>query len=251
MKRRDFLGSMIAGATMASLPISSIASPDPIIWNTQTLTASLENMFACRMGPPSAMCYFNSKTGDVMQVTKKDMPHERFPNMMVETQIPPPEGYSGYYYETYVLAVEGGTAEEAEAKMAKHFYDEFSKVPVGSLVWRVKPRFESQEVVKFGETYLTAEAIEDGTWKTVGPVLLTQSQKANHFAIRTVKIGDEELVIPSDVELDFGTMNYRYVEKKYTLHKMRMRLVLPESYNEEKLAVPTLTTVEGGKPQRI
>ena len=255
MKRRDFLGTLAAGATLASLPINVLASPDPIIWNAETLAIQMEQMFTCRTGPAAAMCYFNSKTGDVMEVTKTEVQHERYPNQTVSTPIPPPEGYSGYYYETYVLAVEGGSAKDAEARLAKHFYDEFSKVPAGQLVWRVKPSFQSDDVVEFGKTYLTAEAIEDGTWKTSGPVLLEHCRQRHglydQFATRSISIGDEELVLPSDVELDFDTMNYRHVKKKYRLHKMRMRLVLPEGYDEENLAVASLGTGDGGRPKRI
>lgn len=256
MKRRDFLGSMIAGATMASLPISVAASPDPIIWNAETLAIQMEQMFTCRTGPAAAMCYINSKTGDVIEVKTTEGRHEKYPARTVAIPVPPPEGYSGYYYETYVIAVEGGDAKEAEAKMAKHFYDEFSKVPAGQLVWRVKPMFKSQDVVEYGKTFLTAEAIEDNAWKYT-PVAEDYNIKINDWNItqfkgRRVRYDkDAELVLPPDVEYDFESSSYRHVKRKYTLHKMRMRLVLPEGYDEDLLTVASLSTVEGGKPKRI
>jgi hypothetical protein len=124
-----------------------------------------------------------------------------------------------YIYETYVAAVKGGTAEEAEAKLAQHFYEQFSKVPAGQLVWRTKPTFSSHEVVEFGETWLTSEAIEDSN--------------------------EEAPFIPQGVEYDFANGSYRFVKEKYTLHKMRMRLVLPEVYDEETPAIPGLFKPEG------
>lgn len=241
MKRRDFLGSMIAGATMASLPISAIASPDPIIWNTQTLTASLENMFACRMGTAMSFCYFNSKTGDVVSPVRVEVQHPRFPNQTTTEFVAPPEGYSGYTYETYACMVEGGTAEAAEARLAEHFYNEFSKVPVGSLVWRVKPSFQSEEVVEFGKTFLTHEAAEDQLKKVVvGGVVID------------VAYGEDgKPILPANVEHDWFSGSYRYVNRKYTLHKMRMRMVLPESYNEDEWTIKSLAFSPGGKPKII
>jgi hypothetical protein len=241
MKRRDFLGTLVAGATMASLPISSFASPDPIIWNTATLTTSLENMFACRMGPPMSFCYFNSKTGDVVEPLRVEVQHPRFPNQTIEEFVEAPEGYSSYTYETYACMVEGGTAEAAEARMAEHFYNEFSKVPVGSLVWRVKPSFQSEEVVEYGKTFLTAEAAEDQLKKVVvGDVVID------------VAYGEDgKPILPANVEYEWSSQNYRYVNRKYTLHKMRMRMVLPESYSEDEWTIKSLAFGPGGKPQII
>lgn len=241
MKRRDFLGSLLAGATLASLPASVLASPDPIIWNAETLAAQLENMFSCRMGPPMAFCYFNGKTGEVVKAEPTETQHPRFPNQKIAGYTPPPEGYSKYDYETYVCAIEGGTAEEAEAKLAKHFYDEFSKVPSGSLVWRVKPHFESELVNEYGKTYLTQAQIEDQVWKF--------TDRGNG---RVKFDAAAQPSLPEDVELDPNTQSYRHVKRKYMLHKMRMRLVLPESYKgDDEFAISSLARQEGTRAIRI
>ena len=198
MKRRDFLASLVAGATVAVLPAGAFASNT--VWNTATLTGMLENMFACKMGPPVA--FFEVKAaGKIITPGDTDIPVNR------------------YIYETYVAAVKGGTAEEAEAKLAKHFYEQFKQVPAGQLVWRTVPTFSSHEVIEFGETWLTSEAIEDSS--------------------------EETPFMPQGVEYDFATGNYRFVKEKYTLHKMRMRLVLPDVYDEEAPAIASLFKPEG------
>jgi hypothetical protein len=199
MKRRDFLASLLAGTAAAVLPVGAFASET--VWNTATLTGMLEKMFACRVGPPVAFFEMTAAGKIITPGETKDVPKER------------------YVYETYVAAVKGGAAEEAEAKLAKHFYEQFEKVPAGQLVWRTKPTFSSHEVVEFGETWMTSEAIEDSN--------------------------EETPFIPAGVEYDFATGNYRFVKEKYTLHKMRMRLVLPEVYDEEAPAIASLFKPEG------
>lgn len=230
MKRRDFLGALAAGVTLASLPVSAITTPDPIIWNAETLATQLESMFACRTGPAMGFCYFNSKTGDVIEAKAQDVPHPSFPhspNMKISGCAPAPDGYSSYAYETYVCAVEGGSEKDAEARLAKHFYDEFSKIPAGFLVWRLKPHFESQEMVEYGKTYLTMEQVEDRSWLQIGPTLL---KHAGYPETKTIRMIDgAELILPKDVEFNPNTGGYSYVARRYQLHKMRMRLVLPET----------------------
>ena len=250
MKRRDFLGTLAAGATLASLPINVFATPDPIIWNAETLAAKLEGMFSCRTGPAMGFCYFNSKTGSVIEAKEIMVPHPSFPhwpNMKIQGYEPAPEGYSSYAYESYVCAVEGGTAQDAESRLAKHFYDEFSKVPAGALVWRVKPYFESDEVIEYGKTYLTMEQVEDRSWVHLTDYLL---ERDGHPETKTVRMIDGvEFTLPKDVEFNPNTGGYSYVNRKYQLHKMRMRLVLPDT--ADAMPSPDLILSEGGKPVRI
>jgi hypothetical protein len=199
MKRRDFLTSLVAGATVTLLPTNLLASTN--VWNTATLTGMLEKMFACQMGPPVAFFEVTAAGKIITSGETGDVPSNR------------------YIYETYVAAVKGGTAEEAEAKLAKHFYEQFEKVPAGQLVWRTQPTFSSHEVVEFGKTFITSEEVED-VYGGVPP-------------------------IPEGVEYDFANENYRFVKEKYTLHKMRMRLVLPDVYDEEVPAIAGLFKPEG------
>ena len=190
MDRRNFLGLMAAGAAMQVLPVLATEAPilaNAQIWTAETLTFEMEKMFACRMGPPMAFFEVVKGTGEIVE-TPRTLPY-------------PPE-YNRFIYQTYGFAVEGGEAWEAEHRLAKHFYDEFSKLDTKNLVWRRKPQFETQEVTEYGEVWATAEDIED---------LKASLQNK-----------------PQNVGLDFSTNNYRYVTRKYPLHRMTMRLVFTD-----------------------
>ena len=221
MKRRTFVGSVLAALSAPMLPAVTLAETAPTIttWNTATLTAMLEKQFACQMGP--AVAFFEMVGGAVVHPTKVTVQDPERPNLTYEEWAPTPEGGERYIYATYACAIEGGSAEDAEARLAKHFYDHFSQLPVGPLVWRVQPSFSSEEIVEYGKTWAKREYIEDGF----------------------VDLANK----PSDVEMDFATNTYKYVVKRTQLHKMRMRLVLPHLYDHsyETVALPELFKPEG------
>ena len=126
--------------------------------------------------------------------------------------------------------IEGGSAEEAEARLAKHFYDEFSKLEHGPLVWRLKPHFESVEMTKWGEVWASKEFVEDNLH---------------------IRLGHK---IPPNVELDWDDNKYKYVLGKTQLHKMRMRLVMPHLYlhpGEAGGPLPHLKKAEGATINRM
>ena len=190
MQRRNFLGLMVAGAAMQVLP--ALASEAPVaanaqIWTAETLAVEMEKLFACRMGPPMAFFEVVKGTGEIVE-TPRTLPY-------------PPE-YNRFIYQTYGFAVEGGDAWEAEHRLAKHFYDKFSKVEYKNLVWRRKPEFSTEEIFEFGETWATREEVEDG--------------------IKSLAYK------PADVEEDFNMGSYRYVTRRYPLHRMTMRLVFTD-----------------------
>lgn len=219
MERRTFLAATLAALAAPYLPEASagVKVPDLAVWNTATLTSSLEKMFSCQVGPASK--FFDlSAAGVVKEVQMAVQAHPKFPaepNAVYSQPVGVPEGFSRHAYVTYVCAIKNGSAQDAEARLAKHFYDQFSQLPAGQLVWRLKPHFESGEVVEFGDTFLAREMVED--------------------------FPDLAKDIPQGVELDFVTNSYRYVKEKYMLHKMRMRLVMP--HLEE--ALPKLVKEEG------
>lgn len=215
MKRRDFIGSLIAGATLATLPFESFSSVSPITWNTATLTAKLEEMFSCQMGPSTAFVYMKGQ--ELVEPKLVWSADPSYPNIQQKSYAPQ-EDCDAYQYETYAVCIKGGTAEEAEAKLSKYMFDEMSKVPAGNLVWRVKPQFASQEVIEYGGTWMTSEALEDSR---------------------------EKPEIPEGVGYNIASGNYEYIKDKYTIHRMRMRLVLPEIYDEEKASVPSIFKAEG------
>lgn len=227
MKRRNFIGASLAILATPVLPSTGIGfrAPDPKIWNTATLTALMEKQFACQMGPASAL--FDMLDGKVLPAERVTLQVPRYPNQYYTDWAPTPEGATRYIHETYACAIEGGSAEEAEARLAKHFYDHFSQLPAGPLVWRVQPSFASEELVEYGKTWATQAAVEDGVKD------LTNK--------------------PADVELDYMSGTYKYVTKRTQLHKMRMRLVLPHLYDhsDETVALPELFKPEGALIKRI
>lgn len=227
MKRRTFVGAALATLATPYLPAAEpgFQIPDPVTsWNTETLTAALEQMFACQQGPVAP--FFDMVGGVVKAIPKVEKPISGFPNVKNEEFAEPTDGATRYRYETYACAIEGGDAKEAEARLANHFYDAFSKLPAGSLVWRVKPQFSSVENIKWGMTYCTRAAVEDG---------LVDLAK-----------------LPEDAQYDVVNDSYRKVLQTTLLHKMRMRLVLPHLYDEnEVVALPEMFKPEGERIVRM
>ena len=222
MKRRTFVQAVLATLAAPHLSATEMAAhvPEVSVWNTATLTAAMEKRFACYVGPAMAFFEVSKKTGDIIAV----QPDNQY-RPLGEAQ-PLAGDNLRYIYQTYACAVEGGNAKEAEARLAKHFYDAFCKLPKGALVWRVKPQFASEDVTHWGDTYATKEAVEDGRVDLAA--------------------------LPAGVEQDeWG--NCRHVLKKTKLHKMRMRLVMPHLYvsDEEAHALPALFKPEGAQITRI
>jgi hypothetical protein len=227
MQRRTFIQAALAALAAPYLPPSSAGAkiPDPKIWNAATLTAELNKMFACQAGPAAPFVDMVAGVATAIPIVEKK--DQNFPNITVEAFGPVPEGGTRYRYETYACAIEGGDAKEAEARLAKHFYDEFSKLPTGQLVWRVTPQFASHDDIRWGVTYATRKQIEDG-----------------HYDLAN---------LPKDAQYDIEWDSYRQVLRKTTLHRMRMRLVLPHLYDHknETVALPNLLKPEGARIKKM
>ena len=245
MKRRTFVGVAIAALATPYLSAADLAAPCPAKpLNAASLTAALEGMFSCQAGPANSV--FDLVAGNVVNPMRLEVAHRLMPDYMVMKLGPIAEGGKRYEYATYVCAVEGGSAEDAEMRLAQHFYDSFSKLPSGQLVWRVKPEFESQEVTEWGDTYLTAEQIEDEVWK------VKEGLRANG-KLRSYRDHAATLEIPEGVALDPITDSYRHIKRRFTLHKMRMRLCLPDLYDheQEEYVLPNLVPQDGAKTPRL
>lgn len=228
MQRRTFIGAALATLATPYLPAAEpgFQIPDPVTsWNTETLTAALEQMFACQQGPVAP--FFDMVGGVVKAIPKVEKPLPGFPNVKNEEFAEPTDGATRYRYETYACAIEGGDAKEAEVRLANHFYDAFSKLPAGALVWRVKPHFSTVENIKWGMTYCTRAAVEDGLVDLAA--------------------------LPEDAQYDVVNDSYRKVLQTTLLHKMRMRLVLPHLYDheDETVAIPGLFKPEGAQITRM
>ena len=246
MKRRTFVGTAIAALAAPYLSAAELVAPSPEKpLNAASLAAAMEKMFACQVGPVNSV--FDLVAGKIFNPIRTEAPIDEFrPNYKVMKLPPVEEGGKRYEYMTYVCAIEGGSAEDAEARLAQHFYDNFCKLPCGQLVWRVKPEFESQEVIEWGRTFLTAEMIEDKVWQ-IKPGIRTNGKPyeyRDHAAI---------LELPDDVVMDPETGSYRHINRRFTLHKMRMRLCLPHLYDheQEEYVLPNLLAQAGGKSPRL
>jgi len=245
MKRRTFIGTAIAALAAPYLSAADLAAPSPSKpLNAASLTAALEGMFSCQVGPANSV--FDLVAGNILNPMRLEVAHRLMPNYMVMELAPVAEGRKRYEYMTYVCAVEGGSAEDAEMRLAQHFYDNFSKLPAGQLVWRVKPEFESQEVTEWGKTFLTAEQIEDEVWKAKKAV-------RKNGKLRSYRDHAATLDLPDDVALDPSTDSYRHINRRFTLHKMRMRLCLPHlhDHEQEEYALPNLLAQEGARTPRL
>jgi hypothetical protein len=210
MDRRNFLGLLVAGAATPLLPALADTTPplaNTQIWTAETLAIEMEKLFACRMGPAAAI--FDMVMDVPTEVRKVEAQHPVYPNQTYMAHTEPTDPQQRYAYHTYGFAVEGGEAREAEHRLAREFYARFSQVEQKNLVWRRKPLFETQEVAEYGATWATREQIEDG------------------FVDLTDK--------PPGVELDPNWGNYRYVTRKYPLHRMTMRLAFTDQPSEEEL----------------
>jgi hypothetical protein len=227
MQRRTFIQAALAALAAPSLASAELLTPapSPVVWNAATLTAELNKMFACQAGP--AAPFVDMVGGVATAVPTVEIPHKVFPNIKDKTFGPVPEGGTRYRYETYACAIEGGDAKEAEARLAKHFFDEFSKLPAGQLVWRVTPQFTSHDEIKWGVTYATREQVEDKLFDLAN--------------------------LPKDGQYDIEWGSYRQVLSKTTLHRMRMRLVLPHLYDheDETVALPNLFKPEGARIKKM
>lgn len=220
MKRRGFLqifGAIAAHAAVPMLAAETITSEIP--WTTARLTAEMEAMFNARLGP--AMAFFELTQNDGVKYAELAGAIGDTPEVIRVT------------YTTFAVGIEGGTREEAEAQLAKHFYDEFSKYAEGKplMYWRRKPEFQSHDIVEYGDTFLTSEEIEDEVWKVtdVGDPIWRKTAHGQMVSTQRRRFDEHaELVIPPDVEMDFSTGNYKYVTKRTQLHKMSMRLAVPQ-----------------------
>ena len=192
MDRRDFLKAFGGVALIPLVPSAAIA-------NTPTdLKAWFEANFNCKQGNRGP----DTKVGD-----------------------------KTYVYYTFAVGVLNGSETEAQKRISQYFIDKFSPLAKGKpdLWWRVEPQFVSDKVTTFGDTWMTAEEIEDSGVrgdKFFKPVLL-RNTPGKWTPMKWVEVQK-----PDNVELDFETNSYKYVKSVDTLHKMRFRLVIPTHVNQ-------------------
>jgi hypothetical protein len=217
---------MLAGTTVPLLP-AAVPAVENKEWTVARLIGEMDKMFRCRDGDPRSFMELHKGTHGVRWVELAEEYGEYGDILRV-------------HYATYAMGIEGGDAKEAESCLAKYFYDNFKEYAAGSplLYWRTKPEFRSDEIVRYGETWMTAEEIEDGAWKRT-PVVGT---KRWHYD------PNKPLEIPEGVAHDIDTGAYRYVTERVQLHTIRMRLAIPKCAREE---LQRIEKAEGAPVPRI
>jgi len=216
MERRSLLkifGAVAAGALIPTLRAAPVVVGE--VHNAATLTAAMEQMFRCRTHEQRA--FFELAKGSGVPYVELAAATGCYDDVL------------RVVYETFVVAVEDGDPKDAEAQLAQHFYTEFKQFAADKplLYWRCQPEFQSEPVTYYGDTFMTREQFEDGVWK-IEHYTRPDGRESRRY------VADKPLVIPAGVEMDPDTGAYRWVTKKVQLHKMRMRLAIPQvSWKED------------------
>ena len=241
MNRRSFLQAVALGVGYITLPALATTHHTKI-YTAKSLQNAMERMFVCKVGEPTAF----------MELTRKAAKSYLTPQCFAS--IPKESEIIRFTYDTFAYAVEGGSAVDAEAQLASFFYEEFQKIADNQgymLIWRREPHFESEPITKFGDTFLTKEDIEDRVWtnKDYQPkVKVLGGDWANYTYFTEDKSID--IPIPVGVDYDFTTGSMKYVKSQTMLHKMRMRLVIPEIVLDDEECHP-LAKPEGKPIKRL
>jgi hypothetical protein len=227
MNRRGFLQSLAAGAAVVMLPslaserVLGTAIPTATALPATTaagLTTWMRNTFAVTDALPAAFMTIKTHELAGFGVEFKDVPKEKLVHDPVTDE--PVAAKFDHFVMAY--GVEGDDPVEAERRLVEAAYNELSKIEGGiPLFLRTTPTFSHERMAEYGDTYMTWEEINDR--------------------------GMPE-VLPENVEQDFSTDTLRYVKRRYTLNKLRLRLSLPTLPEEQEEA---LCITEGTRLKRI
>lgn len=224
MDRRGFLSSLAAGTAVLMLPSLATTAQTISITTASDLTAWASTHFVASTGP--ARSFFELPVAEAMRRYGK---------------LPINEGDEifRFTYVTLAIGVEGDDPVEAERRLVQAMYERLSKAEKNQpLIWRVEPQFLRDEIIEFGDTWMNREEIEDRADIPYSHGE-TEWMKKTHdrhlvqwkFSPPNNKI-EQPINVPDGVEYDFGTESLRYVKRKYTLNKLRMRVALPTVMSE-------------------
>ena len=226
MNRRGFLQSLAAGAAVIMLPalaeeaVPEILSAAPEIPTTAAgLTTWMRGAF--KVSDVAPMAYLEAKMADLPALygfSVADVPKEKFAGSYDETK-----DIVRFSHKVVCFCVEGDDPVEAERRLVEYAYEELKAVAGQDvpLLLRVAPVFSHEKLAEYGDTYMTWEDIQDKGMPDA---------------------------LPEDVELDFNTDSLKYVKRRYTLNKLRLRLSLPTLPDDAEEA---LSIAEGTSPKRI
>ena len=223
MDRRKFLQMVGAGTAMVMLPSLAAEAAKPEIAagipaTAAGLTEWMQSTFRVYNALPAAFMEIKTEELPNYGINAKDVPLEK---IAVDEAGNPASAKFDHFVMAY--GVEGDDPVEAERRLVQMAYEELSKAEAGiPLFLRVEPNFTREKVTEFGDTYMTWEQLQD--------------------------MDPAKLVIPEGVEQDFATDSLKYVKRKYTLNKLRLRLSLPTLSVDEEMA---LCIPEGSPVKRI
>lgn len=224
MERRGFLQALAAGAAIIMLP-SLAAEPlkAEIVAGELTtaagLTAWMNETFKVFQAEPTA--FMNVKLADLPVLygfSANDIPEER---IVYDTD--DRAAIATFNHFVMAFGIEGDDPVEAERRLVQYAQTALKEhAEAGApLFLRVEPTFSSEKMNEYGDTYMTWEEIQDRGLPDA---------------------------LPENVELDFETDTLKYVKRRYTLNKLRLRLSLPTLTEDEEMA---LGITEGTRPKRI
>lgn len=227
MERRGFLQALAAGAAVVMLPslaaetvaeTASVAAGE--VTTAAGLTTWMRNSFSVFDALPAA--FMEVRTEDLPAkygFSVEDIPEDKLA-YNIETGAP---ALVRFDHKVIAVGVEGDDPVAAERQLVAYVKDCLSEVAgdKAPLLLRVAPTFSSERMAEYGDTFMTWEQVHDRGMPDV---------------------------LPENVEMDFETDTLRYVKRRYTLNKLRLRLSLPmlPCDKEEALYIP-----EGTRPKRI
>ena len=240
MDRRGFLGAIAAGTLTLLLPSLAKAAPTPVVPEFYTPTAAglskwMEDRFIASMG--EARAFFELSIAEAIhRYGKIDL--NNVDTVLNMTNTP---HIARFVYITLAIATEGDDPVAAEARLVQAMMERLEEIEAKQhVVWRVKPHFEHDQITEYGDTWMTREQMEDRVdiprfndketeWmKKQSERGVTSYWSFNPQSSKT----QPPINVPEGVEFDFNTETLRYVKRKYTLNKLRMRLVFPNMPSE-------------------
>lgn len=222
MNRRGFLQTLAAGAAMVMLPslATEVVSETPAVALPATaadLTAWINSTFRVFAAAPAAFLHVKIDEMPLYGFSEDAVPPEK---LVFNEENKPVAAKFDHFVMAY--GIEGDDPVEAERRLVEAAYKELSTVEGGvPLFLRFEPKFDSGPMTEYGDTFMTWEEISD---KGLPDTL------------------------PDGVEMDFNTDSLKYVKRRYTLNKLRLRLSLPTLPEEKEEA---LCITEGSRPKRI
>ena len=257
MNRRGFLQSLAAGAAVIMLPsLAAETIKQEVITGVPATAAELQAwmmaQFACETAPATAFMEVPVEKALAMYGFASQ-PNDR---VAYDAESGNPATVK-YTHSTLAFGVEGDDPVEAERVLTQAMYEKFKELEKNTpILLRVVPVFSYEQVTEYGDTWMTREEIEDRVDIPRGKKETAWMMKTHDRHLVRWKFKPEfspenfpPIDVPDNVEHDFETDSLRYVKRKYTLNKLRVRLSMPTmTYDEQTAFAPVC---DGRKAIRV